>query len=88
MVELNNTDITQENIGEEIDLSSNKISDLGCEKYSLFGLISRDKNDKYVSFLKNEEDSWNFYSNVYYIEKCPSYSTKNNFTCIVVFEGI
>ena len=88
LVELNNTDITQENIGEEIDLSSNKISDLGCEKYSLFGLISRDKNDKYVSFLKNEEDSWNFYSNVYYIEKCPSYSTKNNFPCIVVFEGI
>ena len=88
LVELKIKNKTQEKIVKEIDLGSYKISDFGFQKYSLFGLISKDSNDKYISFFKNEEDSWNFYSDVYNIEKYPSYSIKNNMPCIAIFEGI
>ena len=88
LVELNFKNKPKEKIEEEIDLSPYKIADFGIEKYSLFGLIEKDKNDKYISFFKNGEDSWNFYSNVYNIEKCQSYSTNNNIPCIAVFQGI
>ena len=88
LVELNIKNKLKEKIEEEIDLSPYKIADFGIQKYSLFGLIGRDKNNKYISFFKNGEDSWNFYSNVYNIGKCQSYSINNNIPCIAVFEGI
>jgi hypothetical protein len=88
LVELNIKNKDQEKIEEEIDISPYKITDTGIEKYSLFDLICKDKNDKYISFVKNGEDSWNFCSNIYNIEKCSSYSTNNNVPCIAIFEGI
>jgi len=49
-------------LDNEIDLTYNKITNLGYKKYKVFAFITKGKNDKYKAYIKKDDNKWFSYS--------------------------
>jgi hypothetical protein len=49
-------------LDDEIDLTYNCITNLGCKKYKAFAFITKENNDKYKAYIKKDEKNWYSYS--------------------------
>ena len=72
---------------EPIDLSKYILSNKGPKKYSLFALINKENNSKYIGFIKNEND-WIFCSQENNVEKCSFDSLNCGIPHIAIYKGL
>ena len=71
---------------ETLDLSKYLLTSKGPKKYSLFALINKENNDKYIGFIKNE-NGWIFCSNEDSVEKCSFDSLNFGIPYIAIYKG-
>ena len=72
---------------EFIDLSPYALTNIGPKKYSLYTLINKENNDKFISFIKTE-NNWNFYSDKNNVEKCSFDSINYGIPYIAIYKGL
>ena len=77
----------QNSFEEVIDLSSYILTDIGPKKYTLFALINKENNGKYISFIRNEK-SWFFCSNEDSVEECAYDSINYGISSIAIYKGL
>ena len=69
-----------------IDLSEFILSDIGPKKYNLYAFISKEKNEKYSAYIRNEE-GWNLYLEENEIQETRIQSFNYCFPYIAVYKG-
>ena len=49
-------------LDNDIDLTNNKITNLGSKKYKIFAFITKENDDKYKAYIKKDKKNWFSYS--------------------------
>ena len=74
------------NIDDTLDLSKYSLTKIGKKKYNIFCFITKE-NDKFRTYVKNDQNKWCFYTTENAKINSPTTNTSNCSPYIIIYEA-